>query len=92
MFKCCHINLESTRDILFNTLQLSVKGNESIEDSIKQYIAPEHLDGENQYETETNGKQDARKFIRFKELPAVMQISLNRYEYDFEHDRMVKNN
>ena len=44
------------------------------------------------YETEKDGKQPAKKFIRFKELPPVLQISLNRYEIDIESGEMVKNN
>ena len=91
--KFIDIYYQSTREDIYNTIQLSVKGNQSIEDSFRQYIAAEYLRGENQYDTETsNGKQDAKKFIRFKELPAVLQVSLNRYEYDFNIDRMVKNN
>ena len=57
---------------MFNTLQLSVKGNHTIEDSIRQYVASENLDGDNKYETDKYGKQDAKKFIRFKELPPVL--------------------
>tara|TARA_B110000285_G_C15006309_1_gene554044 strand:- start:75 stop:383 length:309 start_codon:yes stop_codon:yes gene_type:complete len=79
---------------VFNTLQLSVKGNQTIEESIKQYVEAENLDGDNQYDTETpqHGKQDARKFIRFKEFPPVLQVSLNRFDFDYNLDRMVKNN
>ena len=44
------------------------------------------------YETENDGKQPAKKFIRFKKIPPVLQISLNRYEFDIESGEMVKNN
>ena len=50
----------------FNSLQLDVQGNQTIEECIRKYISEERLDGENQYETEQFGKQDARKFIRIK--------------------------
>lgn len=92
--QCKKIQFESTRDDVFNTLQLSVKGNQTIEESIKQYVEAENLDGDNQYDTETpqHGKQDARKFIRFKEFPPVLQVSLNRFDFDYNLDRMVKNN
>lgn len=69
-----------------------MKGHSTIEDSIRQYVAAEKLDGDNKYETDNHGKQDAKKFIRFKELPPVLQISLNRFDYDMQLDRMVKNN
>lgn len=44
------------------------------------------------YETENDGKQPAKKFIRFKTIPPVLQISLNRYEYDVGSGEMIKNN
>ncbi len=84
VIKCEKVNYESVRDEKFYTLQLNVKGNQTIEQSVQQYIAPEILDGDNMYETQNDGKQPARKFIRFKKIPPVLQISLNRYEYDDE--------
>lgn len=71
-----------------------MKGNKTIEDSIRQYVEAENLDGDNQYDTENpqHGKQDARKFIRFKEFPPVLQVSLNRFDFDPNFNRMVKNN
>ena len=38
VIKCINVDYESLRDDVFNTLQLSVKGNASIEDSIRQYV------------------------------------------------------
>ena len=72
VIKCEKVDYESVRDEKFNTLQLSVKGNKTIEDSVKQYIASEVLDGDNMYETENDGKQPAKKFIRFKKIPPVL--------------------
>lgn len=82
VIKCINVEYESTRDDKFNTIQLRVRGNNTIEDSVRQYIIEEKLDGQNQYQTDDFGKQDALKFIRFKKLPPVLQISLQRYEYD----------
>jgi ubiquitin C-terminal hydrolase len=45
--QCKKITFESTRDDVFNTLQLSVKGNKTIEESIRQYVEAENLDGDN---------------------------------------------
>ena len=64
---------------MFSTLQLSVMNNKTIEESIMEYVQVEELEGDNQYETEMHGKQDAKKFVRFKEFPPVLQVSLNRY-------------
>jgi ubiquitin carboxyl-terminal hydrolase 7 len=37
-------------------------------------VQAEELTGENQYEAEGFGKQDAKKFIRFRKLPPVLQV------------------
>jgi len=56
VIKCLNVDYESTKDDLFSTINLSVKGNNTIEDSIRQYIASENLDGDNKYETVVYGK------------------------------------
>lgn len=89
---CMNVNYESTRKETFNCIQLNVKDFSTIEDSIRQYVAAEELTGPNQYDAENLGKQDARKFIRFKKFPSVLQVQLNRFEYDVEEDRMAKIN
>ena len=38
VIKCMHVDFESTREEKFNTLSLTVKGNPSIEDSVRQYL------------------------------------------------------
>jgi ubiquitin carboxyl-terminal hydrolase 7 len=38
------------------------------------------------------GKQDARKFIRFKKLPPVLQVQINRFDYNIELEQMTKIN
>ena len=43
-------------------------------------------------QAEEFGKQDAKKYIRFKDLPPVLQISLNRFDYDISRGNMVKSN
>ena len=83
---------ESCRQESFNCLQLNVRDFKTIEESLKHYVAAEELKGDNQYEVEGGGKRDARKFIRFKTLPPVLQIQLNRFDYNPVRDQMVKIN
>lgn len=92
VIKCVKVDFESTRTETFATISLNVKGNSTIEQSVREYVAAEDLTGDNQYDTEEHGKQDAKKFIRFKKLPPVLQVSLNRYEFDPNTCAMVKNN
>ena len=40
-------DFESSRTEVFNTLQLAIDGNKSIEESIMSYVEPEILDGDN---------------------------------------------
>ena len=41
VIQCLNVDYESTKGDVFNTIQLNVKDNESIEDSFRQYIASE---------------------------------------------------
>ena len=50
----------------------------------------EMMDGENQYEAEGHGKQDARKGVLFESFPPVLQIQLVRFEYNYMMDSMGK--
>ena len=50
------------------------------------------MNGNNQYDAGKHGKQDAKKFARFKKLPPVLQVSLKRYIYDYDLDERIKVN
>jgi ubiquitin carboxyl-terminal hydrolase 7 len=71
-------------------IQLNVKGMKTLYDSFRDYVAVEMLDGENKYQAEGFGLQDARKGIIFQSLPPVLHLQLKRYEYDMQRDAMVK--
>ena len=73
-------------------MQLDVKGLANLEQSLEKYIEVEMLDGDNQYEAEGHGKQDARKGVTFARLPPVLNIQLKRFEYDPQTGNMVKIN
>jgi ubiquitin carboxyl-terminal hydrolase 7 len=61
-------------------------------DSFKDYVAVEMLDGENKYQAEGLGLQDAKKGIIFESFPPVLHLQLKRFEYDIQRDAMVKIN
>lgn len=55
-----------------------------MEEAILQYITPEVLSEGNQYFCEVCQKKvDALKGVKIKSLPDILQISLNRFEFDF---------
>lgn len=63
-----------------------------LHDSFRDYIAVETLDGENKYQAEGLGLQDARKGVIFESFPPVLHLQLKRFEYDIQRDAMVKLN
>ncbi|OZJ04728.1 hypothetical protein BZG36_01825 [Bifiguratus adelaidae] len=90
--KCINVDYESSRVEDFYDIQLNVKGCKNVEESFKEYIAEETLEGDNSYMAEGYGLQDAKKGVIFESFPPVLHLQLKRYEYDIERDAMVKNN
>ncbi|KAF2859744.1 cysteine proteinase [Piedraia hortae CBS 480.64] len=90
--KCIHVNYESSRIEDFWDLQLNVSGCKSVEDSFRDYIQVETLEGDNKYAAEGYGLQDAKKGVIFESFPNVLHLQLKRFEYDFQRDAMMKVN
>lgn len=90
--KCNNVNYASSRIENFNDLQLNVKDCDDVYKSFDKYIEIESLNGDNKYDAEGYGKQDAEKGVVFVDMPPVLQLQLKRFEYDFYLDRMAKLN
>ncbi|KAL0946992.1 hypothetical protein HGRIS_013138 [Hohenbuehelia grisea] len=90
--KCVNVDYESSRTEEFNDIQLNVKGLKNLYESFKDFVAVETLEGENKYQAEGLGLQDAKKGIIFESFPPVLQLQLKRFEYDIQRDAMVKIN
>ncbi|ETK75851.1 hypothetical protein L915_17613 [Phytophthora nicotianae] len=88
--QCVNVEFQSSREERFYDLQLDVKGCKNLMQSFRKYVEEEMLDGDNQYEAEGHGKQDAKKGIEFLTFPPVLNIQLKRFEYDAMRDGMVK--
>lgn len=71
-------------------ISLNVKGMKNLQESFRDYVAVETLDGDNKYMAEGFGLQDAKKGIIFQSFPPVLHIQLKRFEYDVSRDAMVK--
>ena len=41
------------------------------------------LDGDNKYDAEKHGYQDAKRRLYLGKLPAVLQLHLKRFTYDY---------
>ena len=64
----------------FADLQLNVKGMKNLYESFRDYVAVETLDGENKYQAEGYGLQDAKKGIVFQSFPPVLHLQLKRFD------------
>ncbi|KAF2140342.1 uncharacterized protein K452DRAFT_274048 [Aplosporella prunicola CBS 121167] len=89
---CINVPYESSRIEDFWDVQLNVSGNKNLDDSFKDYVQVETMDGENKYFAEGYGLQDAKKGVIFESFPQVLHLQLKRFEYDFNRDAMMKVN
>lgn len=90
---CINVDYESRRVEDFWDIQLNVSGNKNLEESFKDYVQVETMDGENQYFASDEHKlQDARKGVIFESFPDVLHLQLKRFQYDIDHDAMMKIN
>lgn len=90
---CINVEYESSRIEDFWDIQLNVRGNKNLDDSFKDYIQVETLEGENKYDAgPPYGLQDARKGVIFESFPPVLHLQLKRFEYDINRDAMMKVN
>ena len=87
---CINVDFESSRPEDFWDVQLNVRGNATLDDSFKDYIQVETMDGDNKYFAEGHGLQDARKGVIFESFPQVLHLQLKRFEYNFQADAMTK--
>uniref|UniRef100_A0A7N0UUN3 ubiquitinyl hydrolase 1 n=1 Tax=Kalanchoe fedtschenkoi TaxID=63787 RepID=A0A7N0UUN3_KALFE len=90
--ECINVDYKSTRKESFYDLQLDVKGCRDVYASFDKYVEVERLEGDNKYQAEGHGLQDAKKGVLFMDFPPVLQLQLKRFEYDFMRDTMVKIN
>ena len=89
---CINVDYESSRVEDFWDIQLNVSGNKNLDESFKDYIQVETMDGDNKYYAEGFGLQDARKGVIFESFPQVLHLQLKRFEYDVNRDTMMKVN
>ena len=90
--RCVNVDYESARTEDFYDVQLNVKGMANLQDSFRDYVEVEMLEGDNKYQAEGYGLQDAKKGVIFENFPPVLHLQLKRFEYDIEKDAMVKIN
>ncbi|CAI9094723.1 OLC1v1030510C1 [Oldenlandia corymbosa var. corymbosa] len=90
--ECINVDFKSTRKESFYDIQLDVKGCNDVYASFNKYVEIERLEGDNKYQAEEHGLQDAKKGVLFTDFPPVLQLHFKRFEYDVSQDTMVKIN
>eukprot|EP00039_Didymoeca_costata_P001990 m.56769 g.56769 ORF g.56769 m.56769 type:complete len:1124 (+) comp11061_c0_seq3:334-3705(+) len=90
--KCTNVDYESARTESFLDIQLTVKGIPNLIKSFEDYIEVEMLDGDNKYQAEGHGLQDAKKGVIFQSFPPVLNLQLRRFEYNMLKDESYKVN
>lgn len=65
----------------------------SVEEALKAFVAPETLDGNNQYWCDRcNKKCDAHKGLKFSRFPYLLTLHLKRFDFDYTTLHRVKLN
>ena len=90
--KCKNVNFETKKNEDFFDLSLMVKGCSNLNESFLKYLETEELSGDNQYNTEIYGNQDAIIGTEFVKFPPILQIHLRRFEYKPKINKMIKIN
>jgi ubiquitin carboxyl-terminal hydrolase 47 len=95
--KCKHCGHESQREDTYQDIALPIKAFGetmpfgSIEESLRNFIKPEILDGSNQYHcSQCDQKRDAEKGLKITELPYILTLQLKRFDFDYESLQRVK--
>jgi ubiquitin carboxyl-terminal hydrolase 7 len=63
-------------------MDISLNITNSLKESLDLFISTELLEGENSYNHDELGKQEAVKYHLFKKLPPILLINLKRYRYE----------
>ncbi|KAK8888299.1 hypothetical protein M9Y10_039365 [Tritrichomonas musculus] len=79
--KCLNVDYQSNNQEDFYDVSVTVRGFKTLQDSLLSSVADERLDGDNQYNTEEFGKQDAVMGYKISKLPPVLHFHLTRFEY-----------
>ena len=80
-----HDGVRSEREEEFYQISVDVRGKKDLIESLESYVAPETLDGPNQWFCESLGhKVDAKKRTLIKNLPESLVFHLKRFEWDYE--------
>ena len=87
-----NINEKITNDEEYMDISLVVDEDEctDVHKSFEKYVEEEKLDGDNLYETEKYGKQEAEIGVEFLSFPKVLYLHLKRFAYNTKTQSLEK--
>eukprot|EP00090_Calanus_glacialis_P012504 TRINITY_DN21085_c0_g1_i1.p1 TRINITY_DN21085_c0_g1~~TRINITY_DN21085_c0_g1_i1.p1 ORF type:complete len:1287 (-),score=515.73 TRINITY_DN21085_c0_g1_i1:63-3923(-) len=84
---------ESVRPSHFYELDLALAGNKTIADCLGDFLKVERMTGDEKYFCENCcSKQEATRCCKLRELPPVLNLQLNRFQFDMQLGRKKKLN
>jgi len=92
---CLTCKRESVRPSYFYELDLALAGNKNltIEKCLEDFLRIEKMTGDEKYHCEgCQSKQDAIRCCKLKNLPIVLNLQLNRFQFDMQFGRKKKLN
>ena len=90
---CQTCKIKSVRPSLFYELDLALAGNKTISDCLNDFTKVERMTGDEKYFCENCcSKQEATRSCNLRELPPVLNLQLNRFQYDMQLGRKKKLN
>ncbi|GES91834.1 cysteine proteinase [Rhizophagus clarus] len=88
--KCISVNYKYCNVEDYYDIQLNIKGCKTLRDSFKNFVQEVTLEGNNKYQTEGYGLQDAKIGVIFESFPPVLHLQLKIFEYNMQKDAIVK--
>ncbi|XP_054269623.1 ubiquitin carboxyl-terminal hydrolase 48-like isoform X2 [Macrosteles quadrilineatus] len=89
--RCCKCLTESVSPSMFYELDLNVKGHNTLDECLSEFLQQERLEGADCYScTVCQTKQEAVRFIKLRSLPPVLNLQLLRFVYDREKGQKKK--
>ena len=88
--KCSNCNHEVNRVEVFKGFELSIKNTDKLQEALKEHMTPEHLEG---YKCDKCEERDhCNKQMVLLNTPHYVVVTLKRFEYNYQHEKFVKDN
>lgn len=89
---CINVSYESSSSQVFWDLQLNVRGQNTLDESFRNNLQVERMEGENAYFAEGFGLQTTEKGDIYESFPPVLHLQLKRFEFNWEYNVPTKIN